>query len=48
MGKGTVSRPSKSPPMKMIRFCDCVELGLGVCSNAVRREVYRESGSKIN
>ena len=28
--------------MKIKRFCDGVELGLGVCSNAVRRAVYDE------
>lgn len=39
-GYGTVRRPSKRPPMKIMRFCGGVLGECGVCSKAVRREVW--------
>ena len=40
VGYGTVSRPSKRPPIKIKRFCGGAVVKLGVCSKAVRRVVY--------
>lgn len=37
---GMVSKPSKSPPIRIMRFCGGEAVGFGVCSNAVSFDVY--------